>query len=223
LILIAVPAAVAILVGGATAAVVGEHSDAEPATTRLPPVAASTTVPIPSARPSPAAKVAPSLGSQAASLDSANDVAGLVPLQVSIPVLHVNANVVPVGVQSNGGLAVPDDVQHVAWYRNSPLLGQPGTSILAAHVDLNGSLGIFHDLPLLRPHDIVRVTDAAGATHTFTVVAGRLAPKSDPTAIAALTSATRSGRPMLALVTCGGTVDYAKHSYRDNYIVLAEG
>ena len=70
---------------------------------------------------------------------------------------------------------------------------------------------------------VVYVTDVAGTTRVFRVTGGTLAPKNDPSTVQALAAAAASpGRPRLALITCGGGLDSAKHTYYDNYVLLAD-
>ncbi len=139
-----------------------------------------------------------------------------------IPSLGVDAPILAAGVSADGQLEVPENVVQTAWYRRSALPGASGTAVIAAHVDLDGSFGIFHELPRLRPGARIEVVAKDGKISSFTVAKGYLAPKADPSSIAALVAARDDRSAIgLALVTCGGAFNRATGSYVDNYIVLA--
>jgi hypothetical protein len=77
--------------------------------------------------------------------------------------------------------------------------------------------GVFFRLRELGPGDVVTVLFANGSRSSFEVVARRSYPKSRlPPELF-----QRSGRPILALVTCGGAFDQATRSYADNVVVFA--
>jgi sortase (surface protein transpeptidase) len=118
---------------------------------------------------------------------------------------------------------VPSNVIQAAWYQAGAAPGEPGTAIIAAHVDFNGSLGLFNGLHTLRRGSPIYVTDASGKTRVFTATTGKLAPKSDPTTVQSLATVSAApGKPRLALITCGGDLNTVKHSYYDNFTLLAD-
>jgi hypothetical protein len=144
------------------------------------------------------------------------------PVRIQIPALHVNAQVVPVGVTGAGALEVPENVVQAAWFEAGNAPGQKGTAIIAAHVDFGGKLGLFNKLHTLKKGDVIIVTDFTRHVHRFTAVTGRLFPKSDPGTVQALAAASaKPGQPQLALITCGGALNTQKHSYYDNFVLLA--
>ena len=53
-----------------------------------------------------------------------------------IPALGVDTAIIPVGVDDNGQLDIPEDVQTVGWYRFGPAPGATqGSAVLTGHVD----------------------------------------------------------------------------------------
>lgn len=138
------------------------------------------------------------------------------PTRVTIPALHVDAPVVPEGLQPDGQLAIPD-VHQVGWYRGSPDPGAIGPSLLAGHVDYSGVDGAFFHLADLHPGDTIQVTGTKGSA-TFRVVTVATEPK-----------ATIDWRQVLAnvpdaellAITCGGPLDSTGHNYTDNIILRA--
>jgi LPXTG-site transpeptidase (sortase) family protein len=144
------------------------------------------------------------------------------PVRIQIPALNVDASVIPAGVTSAGALQVPENVSQAAWYQDGSAPGQRGTAIIAAHVDFAGKLGLFNKLHTLKKGDVIIVTDYSRHIYRYSAVTGRLFPKSDPSTVQSLAAASaKPGRPQLALITCGGALNSAKHSYYDNYVLLA--
>jgi sortase (surface protein transpeptidase) len=145
------------------------------------------------------------------------------PVRIRIPALKVNSPIIPAAVDSAGALVVPANVYQAAWSQAGNAAGQPGTAIIAAHVDFAGALGLFNGLHTLPKGAAIYVTDASGHVRVFHVASGTLAPKSDPSTVESLAAAAaRPGQPRLALITCGGDLNVAKHSYYDNFVLLAD-
>jgi sortase (surface protein transpeptidase) len=145
------------------------------------------------------------------------------PVRIQIPALKVNAPIIPAAVDSAGALAVPANVVQAAWFQAGNAPGQPGTAIIAAHVDFQGALGLFNGLHTLPRGAAIYVTDASGHVRVFHATTGTLASKSDPSTVESLAAAAaKPGQPRLALITCGGDLNYAKHSYYDNFVLLAD-
>jgi sortase (surface protein transpeptidase) len=145
------------------------------------------------------------------------------PVRIRIPALKVDAPIIPAAVDTAGALQVPANVTQAAWFQAGVAPGQAGTAIIAAHVDFNGALGLFNGLHTLPRGTAIYVTDISGQTRVFHATTGTLAPKSDPSTVEGLAAAAaKPGQPRLALITCGGDLNYAKHSYYDNFVLLAD-
>lgn len=154
----------------------------------------------------------PLIGVDLAAQPSPTDVG--TPQRITIPGLHTDAPIVPVGLQSDGQLQVPA-VQEVGWYRGSPDPGVTGPALLAGHVNWDGTPGAFARLAELKPGDQITVTGSKGAA-SFTVVTVATEPKPQ---VDWRTVLANVPDPELVLVTCGGTV--SGHDYSDNVIVHA--
>ncbi len=90
--------------------------------------------------------------------------------------------------------------------------------MIAGHVDARSGPAIFFRLRELRPGDEVRVSRPDRSTARFAVTGVERYPK------AAFPSQRVHGPTpdwALRLITCGGSFDYAKRSYRDNVVVYA--
>jgi LPXTG-site transpeptidase (sortase) family protein len=134
-----------------------------------------------------------------------------------IPAIGVTTSIVPTGVNRDGTIAVPSlrEARAVGWYRFGAAPGSPGPAILLGHVDTYTGPGVFYFLYRLRRGD--RIYVRSGRMFTFTVTSLREVSKTDfPDGLYAL-----SGKPMLYLITCAGTFDYATRHYEDNIIVGA--
>jgi hypothetical protein len=143
------------------------------------------------------------------------------PARLTVPALGIDAPVDAVGVEPDGTMTIPEDVSRIGWYRFGPAPGAPeGSAVLAGHVDdaVQG-LGAMSPLAQASVGDQVQVTDAAGGSTTWQVVAREeFGKQSVPLA----DLFTRTGPPRLVLITCGGPFLADIRSYEDNVVVVAE-
>ena len=142
-----------------------------------------------------------------------------VPVRLEIPDLGVDAHVVPVGVDADGALAVPEDPQQVGWYRWGSVPGEAGATVLAGHVDTHeDGAGALVDLASLGAGTTVRVTSSDGGVAQFQVASRHAYLKAD---LPAEEVFARTGDPRLELITCGGDFDRTTRSYAENVVVTA--
>jgi Sortase domain len=139
------------------------------------------------------------------------------PARLRIDRIGVDVAVVPVGVDGTGDMQVPGP-EVAGWYRFGPRPGEPGSSVLAAHVDYDGRPGAFFRLRELGVGDRVEVS-VDGELRPLAVTEVTQVPKEG---LAATGAFERSGRPRVALVTCGGGFDRERRSYEDNVVAWAE-
>jgi hypothetical protein len=138
------------------------------------------------------------------------------PVRLRIPAVQVDSELVQLGRQPDGTIAVPGSPTVAGWYAQGPRPGQPGPAVIIGHVDSASGPGVFFRLYQLSPDMIVYVVRADGTTAAFRVVSTSRVPKTNfPTDL--VYSPTL--QPSLQLVTCGGNFDYRARSYRDNVIV----
>lgn len=142
------------------------------------------------------------------------------PVRLQIPSAGIDAAVAPIGVDDQGDLAVPEQVQQIGWYRFGAAPGAAsGSVVMSGHIDsAQQGLGAFARLGDLRAGDPVVVSDAAGHLLRYRVV-GREAFSKKTAPLADLFSTKGSAR--LTLITCGGAFDSAARSYLDNIVVTA--
>lgn len=142
------------------------------------------------------------------------------PVSLSISAIDVDAPIEPYGVDPGSGLMdVPDNVTDVAWYEHGPSPGEPGSAVLAAHVDLREEgPGVFFDIDDLEQGDNVEVTFDDGSRQDFEVTATATYPKTELPLDAIF---SRSGPAVLTLITCGGVFDPDASRYDSNVVVYA--
>lgn len=142
------------------------------------------------------------------------------PIGLRIDSLGVDAPVDPYGVdRATGQMAVPDNVTDVGWYEYGPRPGEPGSSVLAAHVDLAGSgPGVFFDLRTLVEGDRITVLHEDGSESPFRVVARSTYEKEE---LPLEVIFSREGPSVLTLITCGGGFNSNVSRYDSNVVVYA--
>jgi hypothetical protein len=142
------------------------------------------------------------------------------PVRLSVPALGVDSAVDPVGVEPDGQMTVPAEVDRVGWYRFGPAPGGEGSAVIAGHVDSRTQgLGAMAPLRSAAVGDEVVLIDAAGTTTRWRVVSRELIEKQ---VLPLDRLFTRAGPPRLTLITCGGPFLPEYRSYRDNVVVVAE-
>jgi sortase (surface protein transpeptidase) len=141
------------------------------------------------------------------------------PVRLRIPALHVDSKVDRLGLQADGSVQVPARTDVAGWYKDGPRPGQPGPAVILGHVDSHTGPGVFIDLDRIRPGATVLVDRADGSQVTFKVTRIERVPKVQfPTDLVYAPTLD----PTLRLVTCGGSFDRSRGSYRDNVIAFAD-
>jgi sortase (surface protein transpeptidase) len=140
------------------------------------------------------------------------------PAQVVIPAIDVAADLVGVGLQTDGAMEVPD-FGLAGWYTEGPRPGHAGPSVIAAHVDSKAGPDVFYRLDDLAPGDEIHVVYDSGDRVTFRVYSSEQTPKDE---LPVDTIWPTTSERLLTLVTCGGQFDRATGHYRDNVIVYAK-
>ena len=174
------------------------------------PASPSSPAPAPDRLPEPTARPAAPSATPAAPA----------PVRLVVPELGVDTRVDPVGVEPDGSMTIPADVDRVGWYRFGPVPGADGSAVIAGHVDdAEQGLGALVPLRTADVGDEVLVTDAEGSTTRWRVVARDVIRKQ----VLPLDQLfRREGPPRLTLITCGGPFLPEYRSYRDNVVVVAE-
>ena len=140
------------------------------------------------------------------------------PVRLTIPSIRVTTPLVRLGRERDGSMQVPADFARAGWFAEGLAPGQVGPAVIAGHVDSKTGPAVFYRLRELRPGDTVQVERADGARLRFVVEQARSFPKATLPTAGVFGPAPWAA---LRLVTCGGTFDRARGSYRDNLVVFA--
>lgn len=144
-----------------------------------------------------------------------------VPVSLRIPAIGVNARIIPLGLDADGGVAVPplSTPFVTSWYDKGPAPGQAGPAVLLGHVD-SAAVGpaVFYKLGALVPGDLVYVTRQDHRTAAFRVTAVALYPEQD---FPASDVYGFTPQPALRMITCGGDYDEQTHHYLSRTIAFA--
>ena len=139
------------------------------------------------------------------------------PTWLRIGKISVDAPLVPLHLDKTGELEAPKDYNIPGWYADGTPPGDTGPAVIAGHVDSLAASAVFRHLADLRAGDLIEVQRDA-IWLKFTVVAtGRYPKGAFPTA--EVYGPTPDAQ--LRVITCGGSFDRARNSYRDNVVVFA--
>lgn len=141
-------------------------------------------------------------------------------LELTIPKIGVASSLIGLGLNPDHSLAVPslDTPMQASWYTGGPMPGDVGPAVVLGHVDAHNQPAVFWRLRELSTGDQVYIHRPDGSTATFVV-----RHKEEVSKTAFPTSAVygNTDDPELRLITCGGSFDRTKRSYRDNIIIFA--
>ncbi|MGH2364644.1 MAG: class F sortase [Chloroflexota bacterium] len=139
--------------------------------------------------------------------------------RITIPEIGVDAPLVPLGVDGNGLMQVPDNGTDVGWYTFSAVPGQPGNAVLSGHLDTTTSYtAVFTRLKDLKIGDPMSVT-VNGRTIQYQVFWTKAWPDADAPLPLILGSAPS---PTLTLITCSGTFSRSAENYSARLVVRAK-
>jgi hypothetical protein len=122
-----------------------------------------------------------------------------------------------VGLEDDGQLELPDETE-IGWYKYGATAGQPGATVLAAHVNWKGADGPFARLGTVDPGDQIEISLDNGSTRSYEVTERAMYGKSG------LPNGRlwrNTGPEELVLITCGGDFNPDLRSYRSNIVIYA--
>lgn len=143
---------------------------------------------------------------------------GATAVHVRIPAIGVDSTLAALGLDGAGALVPPADFAQAGWFSLGTVPGDVGPAVLAGHVDSWTGPAVFYRLEELTAGARVQVTRSDGRTVDFQVTrVARYAKDHFPTA--EVYGPTPGAE--LRLITCGGSFDRSRRSYRDNVVVYA--
>ena len=140
------------------------------------------------------------------------------PAVIRIPRLDVEARIIPLGLQDDGSIEVPEDPDQAGWWLGGPEPGELGPAVILGHVDSQEEgPAVFFYLRYMEAGDEIHIDRVDGSTITYVVESTERHDKDEfPTD--AVYGPTE--QPTLRLVTCGGDFDFGVRTYEDNVIVF---
>jgi Sortase domain len=139
-----------------------------------------------------------------------------IPVELRIPAIALSVSLSTLGLNSDGTVQVPTDIQQPGWYRLGPSPGQIGSAVILGHVDSYQGPAVFFELRSLVAGDGVDVSLADGVTAQFKVTSVATYLKTNFPDQEVYTS---HGYSALQLVTCGGAFDTSTGHYLSNIVV----
>ncbi|WP_078959801.1 class F sortase [Streptomyces sp. NRRL B-24085] len=175
-----------------------------------PPRAAAASVPAPSATPP----------GQAAGQPAGRQLPRSRPVRLLIPKISVDAPFTDLAIGPSGRLEPPPahDTNLVGWHAKGVSPGEPGTAIIAGHVDTATSAAVFVNLGELAKGDVFHVDRADGRRASFVVDSVETFDKDD---FPSRRVYDDTARPEVRLITCAGDYDRSARDYTDNLVVFA--
>ncbi len=146
--------------------------------------------------------------------------AGVRPNKLAIPKIGLLAPLMPLGVDAKKEIETPplSKPNQAGWYKNGPIPGQQGPSVVLGHVNTRGGAAVFSRLKEIRRGDKIKVSRSDGTLAEFTVDGVEQVSKK---AFPSKRVYGNTGEATLRLITCGGVFNQQTHHYTDNIIVYA--
>jgi Sortase domain len=138
------------------------------------------------------------------------------PIELTVPAISLAVSLSTLGLNADGTVAVPTDVQQPGWYGLGPSPGEIGSAVILGHVDSDQGPAVFFNLRSLVAGDDVDVTLADGVTADFKVTLVTTYLKAN---FPDQTVYGSHGVSALQLVTCGGAFDSQTGHYLSNTVV----
>jgi sortase (surface protein transpeptidase) len=141
-----------------------------------------------------------------------------IPLNLKIPAIGLDANIITVGLNADGTMEVPDPnlSNSVGWYSYSPTPGEVGPSVIVGHVVDYVGPSVFWRLQELHPGDEIAISRQDSRSALFKVDDIRQYSQEDFPTSDVYGNINYAG---LRLVTCGGHYNPATGHYTLNTVV----
>ena len=138
----------------------------------------------------------------------------IIPVQLRIPAVGIDAPVQGVGVNQKGEMDVPSGTSdNVGWYKYGPVPGASGSAVIDAHV-----FAAFAPLKNVRPGDDIYVYMSDGSVRKFVVSDTQVFPLSSLSPNQLFRKTSRSD---LNLITCAGSPTLGGTNYSHRLIVYS--
>ena len=142
------------------------------------------------------------------------------PRRLMLPTISTVGLVQKVGLNQQGAISVPNNINFVGLYTGGVLPGDPGLSIIDGHVTGRYNDGVFRDLAKLKPGDVFDVEYGDRSTRSFTVVDLKMLPEAETSAY--MLNKRDDIAKQLNLITCGGKFDKDSQTYDQRLVVVSK-
>ncbi|MER5970457.1 class F sortase [Streptomyces sp. NPDC002055] len=142
------------------------------------------------------------------------------PARVKVPTIRVDAPLMEVGLDAEGGIASPPaaDKNLAGWFKDAVTPGEQGTAVVVGHVDNASGPAVFYSLGALKKGHRVEAVRQDGRTAVFEIYGIEVFEKRNFPAERVYGD---TGQPELRVITCGG--GYSKgQGYNGNVVVFAK-
>ncbi|MFD2922975.1 class F sortase [Halobacillus naozhouensis] len=144
---------------------------------------------------------------------------GIIPTNLKIPSLDIDAPVSKVGVLESGQMGVPKDDKTVGWFEPGTKPGNTGNAVMAGHVDNQSGPAVFFYLDDLQKGDEIIVTNEEGKELTFVVQKLESYPRNDAPIEKVF---GKTDKKRLNLITCTGNFNHDKGTHEERLVVYTE-
>ncbi|MFC3979648.1 class F sortase [Streptosporangium jomthongense] len=146
--------------------------------------------------------------------------AGVRPNKLAIPKIGLLAPLMALGVDAKKEIQTPplSKPNLAGWYKNGPVPGQQGPSVVLGHVNTRSGAAVFSRLKEIKRGDKIKVSRSDRTIVEFTVDGVEQVSK---TSFPSKRVYGNTGEATLRLITCGGVYNSRTHHYTDNIIVYA--
>jgi LPXTG-site transpeptidase (sortase) family protein len=141
------------------------------------------------------------------------------PKYIKLPSIGAEGFIQKVGIDRQGQVAAPNNIQFAGWYINSARPGAKGLGVIDGHVDGLHSAGIFKELSALSAGDVFNVELGSGKKLHYKV--RKVQTVGLDQALNVLFSQYPDIPYQLNLITCGGTFSSETKAYDKRVIVVA--
>jgi sortase (surface protein transpeptidase) len=144
-------------------------------------------------------------------------VASTMPRIIEISKIKIKSRVLRVSQTKSGAVGVPSNIFDTAWYENTVLPGQLGSSLIVGHNHGPTTEGVFWNLAKLSKGDLIKITYGSGEQKSFKAVSVENKKVQDIDMAKILASPDSNAK--LFLMSCSGKYDKTTDSYLNRTVV----
>lgn len=142
-----------------------------------------------------------------------------IPDRIIIQRLGIDTNIESVGLDSKGGMDVPQNVYDTAWFSLGPKPGSLGSAVIDGHLDqVTGAPAVFYYLSSLQNGDIITVIDDKDKALNFVIFDKESYPWNNFPLQEVFGDKSEK---RLNLITCNGIWDNLNKNYSNRLVIYS--